>query len=151
VQAELTLATKLAAVFSHLSATRLNRFSLPIACSILARALHKTFGKNFGLSLTLARYGITSTIPRSRQATRFAFESYRLSVSAARGWMSGPIPSEHINCVLSLTSPLVRWKEIGRPLRSVVRWILHENPTLDRPERPAVQAASWNRPAMKLR
>ena len=133
MQAKLTIASKLAAVFSHLSATRLNRFSLPIACSILARALYKTFGKNFGLSLTLERYGITGTIPRARQAARFAFESYPLSVSAARGRISGPIPSEHINCVLSLTSPPVRWNAIGRPLRSVLRWILHENPPLDRP------------------
>lgn len=75
MQAKLTMASKLAAVFSHLIATRLKRFSLPIACSIRARALYKTFGKNFGLSFTLDLYGITGTIPRARQAARFAFES----------------------------------------------------------------------------
>src|ERR1700733_11006993 len=47
--------------------------------------------------------------------------------------MSGPIASDIFNCVLSLTSPPVRWKPIGRPLRSVLRWILHENPPRERP------------------
>src|SRR5579859_6598465 len=133
MQAKLTIASKLAAVFSHLKATRLKRFNLPTACSILARVLYRSLGKYFGFSLTFARYGITGAIPRLRQAARFAFESYPLSIRAAGGRTSGPIPSEHINCVLSLTSPPVRWNAIGRPLRSVLRWILHENPPLDRP------------------
>jgi hypothetical protein len=133
MQAKLTIASKLTAVFSHLMATRLKRFSLPIACSTRARALYRTFGKNFGLPFTLERYGITGTMPRSRQAARFVFESYPLSVSAARGLMSGPIPSEQISCVLSLTSPPVRWNAMGRPLKSVLRWILQENPPRERP------------------
>jgi hypothetical protein len=47
--------------------------------------------------------------------------------------MSGPMLSEVFSCVLSLTSPPVKWKAIGRPLKSVLRWILHENPPRDRP------------------
>lgn len=97
MHAKLTIASKLTAVFSHLMATRLKRFSLPIACSTRARALYKTFGKKFGLFFTLERYGITGTMPRSRHAARFAFESYPLSVSAARGLMSGPMSSEHFS------------------------------------------------------
>ena len=114
-------------------ATRLNRFSLPIACSTRARVLYSSFGKNFGLLLLLERYGIIGTIPRSRQATRLAFESYPLSVIAARGLMSGPMSSDVFSCVLSLTSPPVKWKAIGRPLKSVLTWILHENPPRERP------------------
>ena len=133
MQAKLTIASKLAAVFSHRNATRLKRFSLPTACSIRARVRYRIFGKNLGFFLTFERYGITGAIPRARQAARFAFESYPLSVNAARGLISGPMPSEHINCVLSLTSPPVRWNAIGRPLKSVLRWILHENPPLERP------------------
>jgi hypothetical protein len=56
-----------------------------------------------------------------------------LSVIAARGLMSGPISSEVFNCVLSLTSPPVRWNASGRPPKSVLRWILHEKPPLERP------------------
>ncbi len=70
---------------------------------------------------------------RARQAARLAFESYPLSVIAARGVISGPMSSEVTSCVQSLTSPAVRWKAMGRPSKSVLRWILHENPPRERP------------------
>jgi hypothetical protein len=114
-------------------ATRLNRFSLPVPGSTRARVPYSSFGKNFVLLLLLERYGITVTIPRSRQASRFAFESYSRSVIAARGLMSGQMSSDVFSCALSLTSPPVGWKAIGRPAKSVLRWILHENPPRDRP------------------
>ena len=114
-------------VFSHRMATRLKRFSLPMACSTRARVLYSNFGKNFGLLSLLDRYGITGTIPRSRQASRFAFESYPLSVIAARGLMSGPMSSDIFSCVLSLTSPPVKRNASGRFLRPVLRSILHEH------------------------
>ena len=108
MHAKLTMASWLVAVFSQRIATRLKRFSLPIACSTRARVLYNRFGKNFGLLLLLERCGITGTIPRSRQAARLALESYPLSVIAARGLISGPMSSEVFSCVLSLTSPPVR-------------------------------------------
>ena len=76
---------------------------------------------------------MTGQMPRLRAASRLDLASYPLSVSAARGLMSGPIPSEQISWVLSLTSPPVRWNAIGRPLKSVLRWILHENPPREPP------------------
>ena len=63
-------------------------------------------------------------MPRAMAATRFASLSYPLSVTAMRGRMSGPMSRDVSNCVLSLTSPRVRWKSRGRPSRSVLRWIL---------------------------
>src|ERR1700730_10123416 len=103
MHAKQTMASKLTFVFSHRSATLLKRFNLPTSCSMRARVLYGSFGKNFGLFLAFERYGMTGTIPRARHAARLAFESYPLSVSAARGRMSGPISSEHTNWVLSLT------------------------------------------------
>ena len=99
---------KFCAVFSHLSARRLNRLSLPMVCSIRARPLYSSFGKNFGLSTVFSRYGITGQIPRCRAAARFARASYPLSVITARGVMSGPMSSRTSNCRLSLASPPVR-------------------------------------------
>jgi len=75
MHAKPTMASKLTLVFSHRSATRLKRFSLPIACSIRARVLYSSFGKNLGLLLLFERYGITGAIPRARHAARLAFES----------------------------------------------------------------------------
>ncbi len=51
----------------------------------------------------------------------------------ALGVISGPMSSEVASWVESLTSPPVRWKAMGRPPKSVLRWILHENPPRDRP------------------
>ena len=75
MHAKQTMASKLALVFSHRSATRLKRFNFPIICSMRARVLYSNFGKNLGLFLAFERYGMTGTIPRRRQAVRFAFES----------------------------------------------------------------------------
>src|SRR4051812_47681113 len=70
---------------------------------------------------------------RSRAAWRFGSASYPLSVSAALGVMSGPISSRISSCRLSLASPLVRWMARGKPSKSVLRWILVENPPRERP------------------
>ena len=75
MQAKPTIASKLILVFSQRSATRLNRFSLPTSCSMRARVLYSSFGKNFGLFFAFDRYGMTGAMPRARQAARFAFES----------------------------------------------------------------------------
>jgi hypothetical protein len=40
--------------------------------------------------------------------------------------------SDASNCVLSLASPPVRWKSRGLPSRSVLRWILVEEPPPER-------------------
>jgi hypothetical protein len=56
-----------------------------------------------------------------------------LSVIATRGVMSGPRSREVANCVVSLTSPPVRWKSRGLPSRSVLRWIFVEKPPRERP------------------
>ena len=133
MQANATIAPKLSAVFSQRMATRLKRLSLPIACSIRARVLYSTFGKKPGLFLAFERCGMTGMMRRLRQAARLAAESYPLSVSAARGGMSGPMSSEVASWVQSLTSPPVRWKAMGRPWKSVLRWILHEKPPRERP------------------
>ena len=72
-------------------------------------------------------------MPRLRKAARFAAESQPLSVMAARGVMSGPMSSDVSSWVQSLVSPPVRWKAMGRPSKSVLRWVLHENPPRERP------------------
>jgi hypothetical protein len=72
-------------------------------------------------------------MPRASAAARLAWLSYPLSVIAMRGRMSGPMSSDVSNCVLSLTSPPVRWKSRGLPSRSVLRWILVEKPPRERP------------------
>ena len=115
VQAKATKAAKLSAVFSQRMAMRLKRFSLPMVCSIRARVLLSSLGKKLGFFLAFARCGMTGMMRRLRQAARFAAESYPLSVSAARGVMSGPMSSEVSSWVQSLPSPPVRWKAMGRP------------------------------------
>src|SRR5712671_1637700 len=72
-------------------------------------------------------------MPRASAATRLVWLSYPLSVIAMRGRMSGPMSSDVSNCVLSLASPPVRWKSRGLPSKSVLRWILVENPPRERP------------------
>src|SRR6185437_10572645 len=76
---------------------------------------------------------MTGVMPRARAAARLVWLSYPLSVIAMRGRTSGPMSSEVSNCVLSLTSPPVRWKSRGLPSRSVLRWILVEKPPRERP------------------
>lgn len=70
-----TMLAKLFVVFSQRSATRLNRFSLPKACSMRARPLSMILGKNFGLFLAFDLVGIAGQMPRARAAARFALES----------------------------------------------------------------------------
>jgi hypothetical protein len=41
--------------------------------------------------------------------------------------------SEISSCVVSLISPPVRWKAMGKPSKSVLRWIFEENPPRERP------------------
>ena len=72
-------------------------------------------------------------MPRLRAAARLALLSYPLSPTAARGVMSGPRSSRIAKWRLSLAWPAVRWKAIGRPSRSVLRWILVEKPPRERP------------------
>ncbi len=91
-------------VFSQRMATRLNRLSLPIICSIRARSLYRRLGKR-PRCLEFSRRGITGVMPRARAARRFASLSYPLSVIAMRGRTSGPMSSDVSNCVLSLASP----------------------------------------------
>jgi len=120
-------------VFSQRMATRLNRLSLPMVCSIRARSLYRHLGKKRPRCLEFSRRGMTGVIPRARAADRFASLSYPLSVTAMRGRISGPMSSDVSNCVLSLASPGVRWKSRGLPSRSVLRWILVEKPPRERP------------------
>src|SRR3954470_16594587 len=47
--------------------------------------------------------------------------------------MSGPRSSRIEKCRLSLACPGVRSKAIGRPPKSVLRWILVEKPPRERP------------------
>src|ERR1700687_3250905 len=47
--------------------------------------------------------------------------------------MSGRMASRISKLRLSLASPPVRWKAIGKPSKSVFRWILVENPPRERP------------------
>jgi len=87
---------------------RLKRLSLPTACSMRARALYSIFAKKAGRSVAFDLYGITGHTPRLRQASRFALESYPLSVMAARGAMSGPMSRRTSKLRLSLASPPVK-------------------------------------------
>src|SRR4051812_46421203 len=77
-------------VFSQRMATRLNRLSLPMVCSMRARSLYRRFGKKRPLCFEFSRGGITGVMPRASAATRFASLSYPLSVTAMRGRTSGP-------------------------------------------------------------
>src|SRR4029077_10761542 len=52
---------------------------------------------------------------------------------AARGAMSGPRSRRIGKCRLSLACPGVRSKAMGRPPKSVLRWILVEKPPRERP------------------
>ena len=72
-----------------------------------ARVLYNAFGKNFGFSLALERYGMIGQTLRFRAADRLALASYPLSVMTARGVISGPLSSKLSNCRLSLASPPV--------------------------------------------
>ncbi len=95
-------------VFSQRMATRLNRLSLPIVCSMRARSLYKRLGKKRPLCFEFSRRGITGVMPRARAAARLAWLSYPLSVIAMRGRISGPMSIDVSNSVLSLTCPPVR-------------------------------------------
>src|SRR4051794_36801290 len=76
---------------------------------------------------------MTGQMPRDRAASRLALLSYPLSPTTARGVMSGPRSSRIEKCRLSLACPGVRSKAIGRPPKSVLRWILVEKPPRERP------------------
>jgi hypothetical protein len=132
-QAKLVSAVNDSLVLSQRSAMRLKRFSFPIVCSIRARSLYSFFGKKRPRSLEFSLRGMTGVTPRARAASRLGRLSYPLSVIATRGVMSGPRSSEISNCVVSLTSPPVRWKSSGLPSRSVLRWIFVEKPPRERP------------------
>jgi len=70
-----TMLAKLLAVFSQRRATRLKRFSLPKVCSMRARFLYRSLGKNVGLFLALERVGMMGQIERSREAERLDLAS----------------------------------------------------------------------------
>ena len=63
-------------VFSQRMATRLNRLSLPMVCSIRARSLYRRLGKKRPRCLEFSRRGITGVMPRASAATRLASLSY---------------------------------------------------------------------------
>jgi hypothetical protein len=70
--AKLTIDLKFLAVFSHRSATRLNRLSRPTPCSMRALALSRVRAKKAGLSFSLALCGMTGAMPRTLAASRLA-------------------------------------------------------------------------------
>ena len=74
-------------------------------------------------------------IPLARAAARFEALSYPLSVMAMRGQISGPMSNDISNCMLSLTSPPVRWKSRGWPSRIGLDMDFGRETTARAPER----------------
>lgn len=121
-------------VFSQRRATRLNRLSLPTACSMQARPLYSVLAKKVqGLLISLILYGMTGAMPRSRAIWRLVLLAYPLSPIAARGSALVPRLSKIGKCGASPFSLPVRSKTMGCPSKSVFRWILVEKPPRDLP------------------
>jgi len=70
--ARATMDRKFLAVFSQRRATRLNRFSFPIICSMRARPRYSAAAKRAGIALRFDRCGMTGTAPRARAIARLA-------------------------------------------------------------------------------
>ena len=126
-------AAQFAAVFSQRSAMRLERLSSPMARPVRARPRWGTFGEGTGRFLASLRKGMTGRMPRLRAAPRSASASPPLSVTTARGAVSGPIPSGVSNCRPSRASPPAGWKSSGGPSKSHPRRILVPKPPRERP------------------